>query len=325
MSLFYEMKLKRHKTVAGSMTDSESDGDRDNSMSLPPTLDDSRNSEDSRSRGHVSSDEENKTVPVAEQKVAVAPMKSDSAPNLKINNRQFANPLQTITNDLPFSTNAIPTATLPSMLSTVPVCINQQQQQQMTSQILAAQKLVAQQPAAAQQFLNLTQQQQQLPTLPAVSNPSAAQQLLSQNLLYRALMASNQTNASNNTPRGLASASTDLSKFISNVAAAVAVSGANQAASNPASNFPHNYINPPVPSNHKPANSHPSTDAQIYDIRNNLLYQSLTQNNSATTNGNSDTSGAKDSAEDLDDPPMVCMICSDIATGLHYGIITCEG
>jgi hypothetical protein len=25
------------------------------------------------------------------------------------------------------------------------------------------------------------------------------------------------------------------------------------------------------------------------------------------------------------EPPMVCMICEDKATGLHYGIITCEG
>jgi hypothetical protein len=26
-----------------------------------------------------------------------------------------------------------------------------------------------------------------------------------------------------------------------------------------------------------------------------------------------------------DDQPMICMICDDKATGLHYGIITCEG
>ncbi|CAL4112823.1 unnamed protein product [Meganyctiphanes norvegica] len=29
--------------------------------------------------------------------------------------------------------------------------------------------------------------------------------------------------------------------------------------------------------------------------------------------------------EDEDDTPMICMICEDRATGLHYGIITCEG
>lgn len=28
---------------------------------------------------------------------------------------------------------------------------------------------------------------------------------------------------------------------------------------------------------------------------------------------------------DEDDQPMICMICEDKATGLHYGIITCEG
>lgn len=29
--------------------------------------------------------------------------------------------------------------------------------------------------------------------------------------------------------------------------------------------------------------------------------------------------------EEEDDTPMICMICEDKATGLHYGIITCEG
>lgn len=26
-----------------------------------------------------------------------------------------------------------------------------------------------------------------------------------------------------------------------------------------------------------------------------------------------------------EEQPLVCMICEDKATGLHYGIITCEG
>ena len=36
-------------------------------------------------------------------------------------------------------------------------------------------------------------------------------------------------------------------------------------------------------------------------------------------------SGEDHHPEDEDDQPMVCMICEDKATGLHYGIITCEG
>lgn len=32
-----------------------------------------------------------------------------------------------------------------------------------------------------------------------------------------------------------------------------------------------------------------------------------------------------DVPQDEDDQPLVCMICEDKATGLHYGIITCEG
>ncbi|GBP29974.1 Hormone receptor 4 [Eumeta japonica] len=34
---------------------------------------------------------------------------------------------------------------------------------------------------------------------------------------------------------------------------------------------------------------------------------------------------AADTDRDEDEQPMICMICEDKATGLHYGIITCEG
>ncbi|XP_048481864.1 hormone receptor 4 isoform X2 [Plutella xylostella] len=34
---------------------------------------------------------------------------------------------------------------------------------------------------------------------------------------------------------------------------------------------------------------------------------------------------APEAERDEDDQPMICMICEDKATGLHYGIITCEG
>lgn len=34
---------------------------------------------------------------------------------------------------------------------------------------------------------------------------------------------------------------------------------------------------------------------------------------------------AKPEDPEEDDQPMICMICEDKATGLHYGIITCEG
>lgn len=35
--------------------------------------------------------------------------------------------------------------------------------------------------------------------------------------------------------------------------------------------------------------------------------------------------GLDEMNNDEDDQPLVCMICEDKATGLHYGIITCEG
>ncbi|XP_044757202.1 hormone receptor 4 isoform X3 [Coccinella septempunctata] len=41
-------------------------------------------------------------------------------------------------------------------------------------------------------------------------------------------------------------------------------------------------------------------------------------------NESSSSSDMREPAED-EDQPMICMICEDKATGLHYGIITCEG
>ena len=41
-----------------------------------------------------------------------------------------------------------------------------------------------------------------------------------------------------------------------------------------------------------------------------------------SVNGNGDVNRME---EDDEDTPMICMICEDKATGLHYGIITCEG
>ena len=35
--------------------------------------------------------------------------------------------------------------------------------------------------------------------------------------------------------------------------------------------------------------------------------------------------GGRMEVDEEDDTPMICMICEDKATGLHYGIITCEG
>ena len=45
---------------------------------------------------------------------------------------------------------------------------------------------------------------------------------------------------------------------------------------------------------------------------------------SNTVNGNS-PSNSNGLPLDADNQPMICMICEDRATGLHYGIITCEG
>ncbi|KAJ3666077.1 hypothetical protein Zmor_001532 [Zophobas morio] len=39
----------------------------------------------------------------------------------------------------------------------------------------------------------------------------------------------------------------------------------------------------------------------------------------------SETTGETQEAAEEEEQPMICMICEDKATGLHYGIITCEG
>ncbi|KAG4065543.1 hypothetical protein HA402_013313 [Bradysia odoriphaga] len=41
--------------------------------------------------------------------------------------------------------------------------------------------------------------------------------------------------------------------------------------------------------------------------------------------GSKAETGQQDPPPDEDEQPLVCMICEDKATGLHYGIITCEG
>lgn len=41
--------------------------------------------------------------------------------------------------------------------------------------------------------------------------------------------------------------------------------------------------------------------------------------------GNKSEHGHGEGPQEEDDQPLVCMICEDKATGLHYGIITCEG
>ncbi|XP_076028781.1 uncharacterized protein LOC143017784 isoform X3 [Oratosquilla oratoria] len=45
----------------------------------------------------------------------------------------------------------------------------------------------------------------------------------------------------------------------------------------------------------------------------------------ATTTTTTTSSYSHTGGEEEDEQPMICMICEDRATGLHYGIITCEG
>ncbi|GAB6022536.1 Ligand-binding domain of nuclear hormone receptor, variant 2 [Chamberlinius hualienensis] len=55
---------------------------------------------------------------------------------------------------------------------------------------------------------------------------------------------------------------------------------------------------------------------------------SSSSSSSSTSSKGSETSKQEmeeDLDEDEEDEPMICMICDDRATGLHYGIITCEG
>ena len=55
-------------------------------------------------------------------------------------------------------------------------------------------------------------------------------------------------------------------------------------------------------------------------------HQQQQQQHDPTSNGRQQQQdGSNRMEEEEDDTPMICMICEDKATGLHYGIITCEG
>lgn len=55
-----------------------------------------------------------------------------------------------------------------------------------------------------------------------------------------------------------------------------------------------------------------------------MLYSSTKSDVKVSVMSESSASGIQDVAEE-EEQPMICMICEDKATGLHYGIITCEG
>ncbi len=57
------------------------------------------------------------------------------------------------------------------------------------------------------------------------------------------------------------------------------------------------------------------------------IFQSdyLNSYNFSLQNGGTNTHGTNVVPPDEDEEPLICMICEDKATGLHYGIITCEG
>jgi len=72
-----------------------------------------------------------------------------------------------------------------------------------------------------------------------------------------------------------------------------------------------------------------SSDQIIYFMTNCNLFQEQTDSSnpaSSVLSGNSSGQTSEGSGPvDEEDQPLVCMICEDKATGLHYGIITCEG
>lgn len=98
------------------------------------------------------------------------------------------------------------------------------------------------------------------------------------------------------------------------------------------------HSNPVVPNGYLNQNSPPNHGMQKGALSMELLWAQEALNlttgsgSSNTTNGSMTnimgTNGATNGhAADDDDyeQPMICMICEDRATGLHYGIITCEG
>lgn len=64
------------------------------------------------------------------------------------------------------------------------------------------------------------------------------------------------------------------------------------------------------------------TDSQALNLT--VCNQTIRKNEMVIAPSSSSVSHGGDE-EDEEEQPMVCMICEDKATGLHYGIITCEG
>lgn len=78
--------------------------------------------------------------------------------------------------------------------------------------------------------------------------------------------------------------------------------------------------------------SHPAIQKGVLSMERLWASEALNLSTGAsnTTNGHgpsitSLTNGHSNNEDDDFETPMVCMICDDRATGLHYGIITCEG
>lgn len=71
-----------------------------------------------------------------------------------------------------------------------------------------------------------------------------------------------------------------------------------------------------------PARNKPGNDIILNKINNIVDYDFNEDNEKILSNHQTELNN---NVEDSEDGPQICMICDDKATGLHYGIITCEG
>lgn len=84
-----------------------------------------------------------------------------------------------------------------------------------------------------------------------------------------------------------------------------------------------NKVDLPVPSILSSALLAPKSTSSLLHV---TAGRSPASNNNINNNGSGDPQQQQSGTQQQDsEQPMICMICEDRATGLHYGIITCEG
>jgi hypothetical protein len=90
-------------------------------------------------------------------------------------------------------------------------------------------------------------------------------------------------------------------------------------------NVHHNNSNHLHSNGHHDNGTHNHPTSAIHQLPSSIVTTINGGGRPSAVNGSNSHGDGNRMEEDDEDTPMICMICEDKATGLHYGIITCEG